>query len=283
MYMKKSAGLFNEGITKHLNTFCSQSELKLLGSNSIRGILYPNDIDSVCIVNNLDADELAKHIQNAVKNLGESFIVEFKITIGSKKYRWSQAELLKGKKNGMTLSEALSKADGIVKCDLIIVLDGEFIDATINYQITLDGISNLKPTTKKEKITELKGEIDEYKKVNLFKALKRRFSILNLQGKPTDHILPFFNSEVGLLSQVRGELELLIELHKRVSFVKLKDFIQKIKHKLGLTLIDKDVLFEMNDWTTTTLVKKATHLIRIILEQMNKDTATFLKLHKIRL
>jgi hypothetical protein len=183
----------------------------------------------------------------------------------------------------MTLSDSLSKADGIVKCDLIIVLDGEFIDATINYQITLDGISNLKPTTKKEKITELKGEMNEYKKVNLFKALKRRFSILNLQGKPTDHILPFFNSEVGLLSQVRGELELLLELHKRVSFVKLKDFIQKIKHKLGLTLIDKDVLFDMNEWTNTTLVKKATHLIRIILEQMNKDTATFLKLHKIRL
>lgn len=279
---QKSAGLLNQKLTKHLNSFCAKSELRLLGSNAVRGVLFPADVDTTCIVNDLNADELAKHIQTAVKGLGDAFITEFKITVGKTKYRWTQKELLKGKKDAMTLSQALSQADGIVKADIIIPVAEGFVDATINYVITLDGVSNLNTTSKKDKIEELKGEIEEYKKENLFKSLKRKFSILNLQGKSTDHILPFFNSEVGLLSQVRNELELLIELRKR-KISKLKPFIQNIKHKLGMTLMDKDILFEMNEWNESNLIKKAKGLMEIVLRQMNQDTATFLKLHKIKI
>lgn len=280
---RKSAGLLNQRITKQLNSFCAKSELRLLGSNAVRGILYPADVDSQCIVDDLDADSLAKHIQSAVRDLGDAFITEFKITIGKTKHRWSQADLLKGKKDGMTLSQALKQADGIVKCDMIIPVAEGFVDATINYMITLDGVSNIQQTSKKDKIEELKGEIEEYKKDNLFKALKRRFSILNLQGKPTDHILPFFNSEVGLLSQCRNELELLIELHRRkLPFERLKGFIQNIKSKLGLTMLDKDILFKMNDWTSSSLTKKAKTLMELLLRQMNQDTKLFIKVHKIK-
>ena len=280
----KSAGLLNKKLTKQLNSFCAKSELRLLGSNAVRGVLFPADVDTQCIVNDLSADELAKHIQSAVRDLGDAFITEFKITIGKTKYRWSQAELLKGKKGSMSLSQALRQADGIVKCDMIIPVAEGFVDATINYIITLDGVTNITPTSKKDKIEELKGEIEEYKKDNLFKALKRRFSILRLQGKNTDHILPFFNSEVGLLSQIRNELELLIELKKRkLGFNRLSSFIQNIKHKLGLSLIDKEILFKMNDWNDTNLVKNANSLIKIVLRQINQDTQTFLKIHKIKI
>jgi hypothetical protein len=280
----KSAGLLNKKLTKHLNSFCAKSELRLLGSNAVRGVLFPADVDTQCIVNDLSADELAKHIQSAVRDLGDAFITEFKITIEKTKYRWSQAELLKGKKGSMSLSQALRQADGIVKCDMIIPVAEGFVDATINYIITLDGVTNITPTSKKDKIEELKGEIEEYKKDNLFKALKRRFSILRLQGKNTDHILPFFNSEVGLLSQIRNELELLIELKKRkLGFNRLSSFIQNIKHKLGLSLIDKEFLFKMNDWNDGNLVKNANSLIKIVLRQINQDTQTFLKIHKIKI
>jgi hypothetical protein len=282
---RKSAGLLNNKITEQFNRFCAKSELRLLGSNALRGMHFPADVDTQCIVTDLNADQLAKYIQNAVSKLGDAFITEFKITIDKKKYRWTQKELTKGKKNGMTLSDALSQANGIVKCDMIIPVNDGFVDATINYLITLNGETNIKPTSVKEKVNELKGEMKEYKKDNLFKALKRKFSMLNLQGKKTEHIYPFFNGEVGILSQSRNELELLSQLHKqKISFEKLQGFIQLIKQKLGnIPTIDKDILFNMNKWTTKNIQKNIKTLMELLLRQMNEDTNIFIKVHKITL
>jgi len=282
---RKSAGLLNNKITEQFNRFCAKSELRLLGSNALRGMHFPADVDTQCIVTDLNADQLAKYIQNAVSKLGDAFITEFKITIDKKKYRWTQKELIKGVKNGMTLGDALSQANGIVKCDMIIPVNDGFVDATINYLITLNGETNIKPTSVKEKVNELKGEMKEYKKDNLFKALKRKFSMLNLQGKKTVHISPFFNGEVGILSQSRNELELLSQLHKqKVPFTKLEGFIQLIKQKLGnIPTIDKDILFNMNKWTTKTIQKNIKTLMELLLRQMNEDTNIFIKVHKITL
>lgn len=283
---RKSAGLLNNKITEQFNRFCAKSELRLLGSNALRGMHFPADVDTQCIVTDLNADQLAKYIQNAVSKLGDAFITEFKITIDKKKYRWTQKELVKGVKNGMTLGDALSHANGIVKCDMIIPVNDGFVDATINYLITLNGETNIKPTSVKEKVNELKGEMKEYKKDNLFKALKRKFSMLNLQGKKTEHIYPFFNGEVGILSQSRNELELLSQLHKqkKIPFEKLQGFIQLIKQKLGnIPTIDKDILFNMNKWTTKNIQKNIKTLMELLLRQMNEDTNIFIKVHKITL
>ena len=283
---RKSAGLLNNKITEQFNRFCAKSELRLLGSNALRGMHFPADVDTQCIVTDLNADQLAKYIQNAVSKLGDAFITEFKITIDKKKYRWTQKELVKGVKNGMTLGDALSQANGTVKCDMIIPVNDGFVDATINYLITLNGETNIKPTSVKEKVNELKGEMKEYKKDNLFKALKRKFSMLNLQGKKTEHIYPFFNGEVGILSQSRNELELLSQLHKqkKISFEKLQGFIQLIKQKLGnIPTIDKDILFNMNKWTTKNIQKNIKTLMELLLRQMNEDTNIFIKVHKITL
>ena len=282
---RKSAGLLNNKITKQLNSFCAKSELRLLGSNALRGMLFPSDVDSHCIVNDLNSEQLARHIQTAVSKLGDAFITEFKITINNKKYRWTQKELEKGKKGKMSLSDALSQANGTVKMDMIIPVNDGFVDATVNYIITLNGEKNISPTSKKDKVEELKGEINEYKKDNLFKALKRKFSMLNLQNKNTEHIAPFFNSEVGLLSLTKNELDLLLQLHKRkIPFTKLEPFIQLIKQKLGnVDSIDKEVLFNMNDWNKSNLQKKIKELSDIILREMNTDTKLFIKLHKIKI
>ena len=278
----KSAGVLNRKITDQLNRFCSKSEIRLLGSNAVKGMLFPADLDTQCLVTGLNAEQLAKHIQNAVSKLGDAFLTEFKITIGKTKYRWSEKDLLKGKKQGITLSDALSRADGIVKADIIIPVNEGFIDATINYIITLDGKTNIQPTSKKDKITELRSEMNDYKKENLFKALKRKFSILNLQKKDTSSLVPFLNSEIGLLSLCKTELELLIELHKRKR-KNLMSFIQIIKERLGRTTMSQDLLFAMNKWTSKTLVANAKHLIQVILEKMNEDTAVFLKVHHIKI
>jgi hypothetical protein len=279
----KSAGLLNNKITERLNNFCAKSELRLLGSNALRGMLFPADVDSQCIVTGLDATQLARHIQRATEKLGDAFLIEFKITIDKKKYRWTEKEILKGKKQGMTLAESLSRANGIVKADMVVPVNEGFIDATINYLITLNGETNIKPTSKKDKVDELKGEMREYKKENLFKALKRKFSILNLMGKNTNHIAPFLNGEVGLLSQCRNELELLSQLHKRKT-PGLEGFIQLIKQKLGtIPSIPAEVLFDMNEWTSSSLQKNIKTLMDIVLRQMNEDTAVFIKVHKIKI
>ena len=245
-------------------------------------MLFPADLDTQCLVTGLNAEQLAKHIQNAVSKLGDAFLTEFKITIGKTKYRWSEKDLLKGKKQGMTLEQALSRADGIVKADMIIPVNDGFIDATINYIITLDGKTNIQPTSKKDKIAELRSEMNDFKKENLFKALKRKFSIINLQGKDTSSLVPFLNSETGLLSLCKTELELLIQLNKRKR-KNLMSFVQIIKDRLGKTTISQNLLFGMNKWTSKNLVANAKHLIQVILDKMNEDTRMFLKVHHIKI
>ena len=75
---QKSAGVLNKKITNQLNRFCSQSEIRLLGSNAIKGMLFPADVDTTCIVTGLDPDQLARHIQDAVSKLGDAFLPSLK-------------------------------------------------------------------------------------------------------------------------------------------------------------------------------------------------------------
>ena len=84
----KPLSLLNNKIEQVVEQFACRSKIKLLGSNSIRGMLYPSDIDVEVLASNVTASELARRIQDAVRHLGDTIFCEFKTEDGNKKLRW---------------------------------------------------------------------------------------------------------------------------------------------------------------------------------------------------
>jgi len=279
--MSKPTSLLNNEIEKVVERFACRSKVKLLGSNSIRGFLYPSDVDIEVLAENLSAKELAQRIQTAVKNLGDTIFSEFKTEDGKHKLRWTAKDILKGNKGKVTLAEALTKK-GIVKLDLIEPVGDSFAEVSLYYIVSINGETNVPELAGEDLVKSLKKDIKEYKQSNVLKALKRYYSIQKLKGKPSDAITNFLNSEVGLVSKCRGDLELILLLIKHVSFSRIQGFLQHIKQSLGNTTVNAEWL-TMDSWKSKTLKKQVKQLSDRLLEWTNTETKAFLKKHKINL
>jgi len=279
--MSKPLNLLNKNVETTVERFACRSKVKLLGSNSIRGFLYPSDVDIEVLAENLSAKELAQRIQTAVKNLGDTIFSEFKTEDGKHKLRWTAKDILKGNKGKVTLAEALTKK-GIVKLDLIEPVGDSFAEVSLYYIVSINGETNVPELAGEDLVKSLKKDIKEYKQSNVLKALKRYYSIQKLKGKPSDAITNFLNSEVGLVSKCRGDLELILLLIKHVSFSRIQGFLQHIKQSLGNTTVNAEWL-TMDSWKSKTLKKQVKQLSDRLLEWTNTETKAFLKKHKINL
>ena len=56
--------------------------------------------------------------------------------------RWNQQQIMRNDNNGLSFEECI-KHKGIVKIDIIYLLNGRFIESTNVYQIVIDGESNM--------------------------------------------------------------------------------------------------------------------------------------------
>jgi hypothetical protein len=279
--MSKPLNLLNKNVETTVERFACRSKVKLLGSNSIRGFLYPSDVDIEVLAENITAKELSQRIQTAVKNLGDTIFSEFKTEDGSKKLRWTVKDILKGYKGKVTLAEALTKK-GVIKLDLIEPVGDSFAEVSLYYIVSINGKSNVPELAGDDLIKSLKKDIKEYNSQNVLKALKRYYSIQKLKGKPSQAITDFLNSEVGLVSKCRGDLELMLLLIKHVSFSRIQGFLQNIKQSLGNTTVNEEWL-TMDDWKAKSLKKQVKQLSDRLLEWTNTETKAFLKQQKIKI
>jgi hypothetical protein len=279
--MSKPLSLLNNKIENVVEKFSVRSKVKLLGSNSIRGMLYPSDVDIEVLAENISASELAERIQAAVKNLGDTIFCEFKTEIGKKKLRWTANDIKKGYKGNVTLANALTKK-GVVKLDLIEPVSDSFAEVSLYYIISINGETNVPELAGQDLINSLKKDIKEFKSQNVLKALKRYYSIQKLKGKPSDAITDFLNSAVGLVSKMRGDLELIHHLIGRVSFSKIQSFLQAIKQSLGNTTVNAEWL-TMDTWKAKTLKKQVKQLSDRLLLWTNAETKAFIKTHKLKI
>jgi hypothetical protein len=132
--------------------------------------------------------------------------------------RWTPAEVLANKKtlrggSTMTLEQAFH-TPGIAKMDTIsLVQNNRFTDFSVIYEFSAGG-TILNP----EKIdieTSLKEAVIAYKaKGNYFKLLKRVFALAKYQNdtKTIDVLAPVFNSDLGRLYHVVGDIGTLLSL-----------------------------------------------------------------------
>ena len=277
----KPLSLLNNKIEQVVEQFACRSKIKLLGSNSIRGMLYPSDIDVEVLASNVTASELARRIQDAVRHLGDTIFCEFKTEDGTKKLRWSAKDILKGFKGKVSLAEALTKK-GVVKLDILQPVGDTYAEISLYYIIQIKGETNIEVLSGEALIKSLEKDVKEYKSQNLLKALKRYYSIQKVKGKQSQPIEDFLNSETGAVSKARGDLELIPHLIGKVSVAKIQNFLSVIKQNLSNTTVNEEWL-SIDAWKAKTMKKHVKQLTDQLLAWTNAETKAFIKKQKLKI
>jgi hypothetical protein len=268
--MPKKLSLIPKNVAKNIEHFSLSQKYRILGSNSIRGLIYPSDFDvEVKVPNETRSNTLAKHLQNKVKTMKDSIFIElkcgldhrfvdgyenapnaYKIRIKNANtreekdklirdlyvLRWSKKDVLRGKIeliDGMYKSLADCLEDNsIIKLDLIIPIGDTYAELGEVYKYRQD------KETFDDLESALENDVEEYKGKEKLKALKRLFSILKLapteNKKHIKELEDFFNSEVGYANKIRSDLMIvltLLENGKTIS--QLSPFIEDLKVRLG--------------------------------------------------
>ena len=209
--------------------------------------------------------------------------------------RWTPDEIAEGKKRLIdgtyrSLAEAVQDKT-ILKIDLITLVGNQFLEISINYYIRFaNGETNQdKVPAKTDLETDLEDDIHYYSKRDSFKALKRLFSLLMLEGedkhqKKINRLLEFFNGQVGYLNKIKNELTILeVVLTSKFRKPKWEDVeanLQFIKEQISLVyeipLTDK--LFEtINKATEKTVLRDVITLRDYFAGKINDESKAFLR------
>jgi len=279
--MKKKISYLNNEIGDIAHKFSIQHKLKLLGSNSYRGILYGSDYDFVSKITE-PMKALSKHLQELFSKPLPFLFLDFKAgtdpTKEDGKMRWSPKELSKGKNKGKSLEEAL-KENMIIKLDYAIQVGNSFLENSIIFYTRFQS-----QKTKKEIEKDLDNDVTKYtKKDNSMKALKRLYSLLKLQNvneRLQQKLVHFFNSDVGLVNKIANDLELLLlilEKHK-LPFQQVVQTTQMIKERLStVSWINKLEVF--NQITPTNYKKILQKEVDYLRSKINPLAKTFLRVN----
>ncbi len=201
----------------------------LIGSHSIRNILYANDYDLNANVGVTDSitvlHSLYKEFVSIFKKAHASpdyYILDFKCGIyEGEPIRWSYNDMLEGKvkrgNNEITFEECLLMDDNTIKLDLCYIYNDIFTDINCLYNLFIvknkEELKASKATQQAETVKSLRDEIKELEgNQEYFKAMKRYFSLGIIEGKVDDDILDLLNSEYGILYKFISFLKLVIEM-----------------------------------------------------------------------
>lgn len=207
--------------------------------------------------------------------------------------RWKPAEVMRGWKKMIDGSKKYLK-DAVMdktrmKIDLLGKVGNQFVEVTEVYTIKNKEGSNFVPKSKEEVCDEYEDEIHYYSRSNSFKALKRLFSALKLDGgkenKPAmEKLVQFFNSQVGYLNKIRNELGilelLLTQDFRKPKWEDVEANLQYIKEQVSdiFELPTKDKVFStIDDMTEGNALAKIRELMNYFGEIINRHSRSFLK------
>ncbi|RZK25146.1 MAG: hypothetical protein EOO43_06270 [Flavobacterium sp.] len=231
----------------------------LIGSNSIRNMLYANDYD---LNSNIGVDDTIPvlrdlhkefiHIFNVAYRNPNYYILDFKCGVyNDEPIRWSYEEIKRGTKHGVSFEECLLHDDNIIKLDLCYIHNNLFTDINCVYNLFI--VSNKKELEKEKAIAmtkvkeRLKEEITELEKEKeYYKAMKRYFSLSIVEGKMDEDILHIMNSDYGMFYKFISFLKLVVELLDqdfkpiKLSLIKLNlEYIKQFASHITTVKVDK--------------------------------------------
>lgn len=277
---RKSINLLNNKIGDIAHKFAIQNKVKLLGSNSYRGILFGSDYDFVSKITE-PMKAFAKHLQHLFKKIPFIFI-DFKAGIDptkkDKKLRWTPKDIVKGfviiKGQKKTLEEAL-RENMLIKLDYAVPVGDSFLENSIIFTTPFQY-----KKTKNEIEKDIENDISVYtKEENSMKSLKRLFSLLVLQNIKLPlqkRLVDFFNSDVGLVNKIANDLQFLLLIKDLITFEQIVNTTQMIKERLStVAWINKLEVF--NQITPSNYTKILQKEINYLRSKVNPLAKAFLR------
>ena len=181
----------------------------------------------------------------------------------------------------MSFDDALN-IKGIIKLDIIALINGRFYEITEVYQMCFNGKCNIE--YKKDEI--IKDLVDEYKlktnEGNYMKALKKMYSIIKIKNPndpKLDVLLDYFNSPIGLLYRNKSELETLSIVLDNDKFTldDVRFSLESIKEQVSAFPVPnylEEIIKKKNKKEMTKLIKKQVY---DILGFLNRDAKRFIQ------
>ena len=296
--IKKHKQDFNNNLLNTFNILSISGNYNIVGSSSLKSIYYNSDID----LNELDrfnsyknVYEKFKYIFQICKENPNLFITDFKCGLNNKNepFRWTYKDIMKGYIGKKSFEDCL-KDKSMIKLDLVYLLNGVFVEISEVYFFKIQNHTNYYDdafNTNSIK-TSIQNEIHELlKNGKYFKALKRMFSILNIENskKPiVNKLISFFNSQTGILYKANSDLNILLILidnkFRKPNIDDIKNNLQVIKQNLSIqtqthkncSIIIDDICKQNNMNNMKIYIYKLCEYLQRV---FNRDAKSFLELN----
>ena len=227
-----------------------KDEVEVIGSYSIRSLIYPSDIDLQQVITNVNVDEFINRLQHKLKSIknyymGMIFFMEFKAGMrNSIPLKWTLSEILKGYMSTIRgiipLKDAILGTKSIIKLDLIVDYRSRFKEVTCNYYLeNKEENINTRPEFFESIERIYAFQFQKFLATKKIKSIKRLFFILkkyleknkNLEFKKfARDILTFLNSDIGRLNYNISNIEVL------------KSLLEKYKDKVDYKVVNKNLI-----------------------------------------
>ena len=201
----------------------------LIGSKTIRNLLYSNDYDLNANIKMSDSHVILHQVYNEFLNIFNTaykspyyYIFDFKNGMyNDEPIRWMYDDIKRGEiKCGgrmVTFEECLLMDNNKIKLDICYLYNGIFTDINCLYILHFvkdkSDYEKTKADQKKETIKTMKKEITELEKTGeYYKSLKRYFSLGLVENKFNKSILNIMNSDYGIFYKFITFLNLTVEM-----------------------------------------------------------------------
>ena len=137
---------YNKNLTKIAKLMSLESKVNIVGSAKIKRNIYYSDYDSFETVKGKNENMIYNYFKKVfeiIRNSKNTIITDLKLGQNSKgePLRWDYEAIKRRENNGITFKMAL-KQKSMIKMDIVVLLNGRFIEITEVYNIYINGESN---------------------------------------------------------------------------------------------------------------------------------------------
>jgi len=278
---------FHNKIIKINKLMSLESKVNVVGSSKIKRNLYYSDIDSFETVKGKNVNTIYNHFKSLFEIINDSentVISDFKLgMLKGEPLRWTYEHIKNKNNNGVSFEDAL-RQKGMIKLDIITLLNGRFIEITEVYNVYLDGESNYNES--KESIIEsITTEMnDHFRDENYMKVLKRFYSLKKIEDENKNkymlnNLVDYFNSPIGLLYRCKSDLETLMIVIDSYKFdlEEIRNSLQYLKEIISAFPVENN-LNNISYLKTKEEMKLPIHKQILILKRfINKDSEKVIK------
>jgi len=276
---------FHEDIEKIGRVLSIESKVNVVGSAQIQRNIYYSDYDLFEEINDKTTSQIYSHFRSVYNIFRDKNIKTVVSDLKLGNMHWSENDVMNRTKNGVSFDDAL-KINGIIKMDIITLLNGRFIEITEVYKICIQNKCNI-DYKEADVVREITEEYkDETRNGNFMKSLKKMYSLIKRE-KRDDHrlevLVDYFNSPIGLLYRCKSDLETLIVAMGFSKFTPgdFKNSLELLKELVSAFPVENNLDEIARMKNINKILKPLQKQVSLLKEHINKDAKRFISMTKL--